>query len=191
MEARNVITAACCAAAIIASGALGALAADFYASRATQVSFGPEDSPWRTSLEIGQADGGPFLRARLSRFGLLAMTRSESIYFLAVTDSLGQPLERGVRYRMQGDMPDAGWWSLTAYGEDYQLLPSNGRYSFLSEPTQGENGTLVMIGPGADDDIATPGTGPLVLALRLYEPSAIDADSVASYTLPRIERVEP
>ena len=42
------------------------------------------NGPWATSLAVGSAQSGPYLRAYVAVHGLLALNRGETIYYNAV-----------------------------------------------------------------------------------------------------------
>ena len=60
--------------------------------------FGPFEiggtaaGPWKTNLLIGDSAASPTVRAAIARRGLLALNRSETVYFNATSDDSGQRL---------------------------------------------------------------------------------------------------
>src|SRR5678815_316989 len=82
------------------------------------------NGPWRTSLEAGSREGGMYLRAGIAVHGLLALNRSETVYYTATTDSSGIALDGRCTYRVRGRDPKSRWWSITAYGPDDYLIPN-------------------------------------------------------------------
>jgi len=81
-------------------------------------------SGWNGSLDQGSSDASPYVRARIARHGLLAMAKSEAIYFTRATDDAGSPLRETCRYRLSGGPLPAGWWSVTLYNAD-NFLPDH------------------------------------------------------------------
>lgn len=156
------------------------------------VSVGPEGTPWRTNPNVGSETASGWLRAHVSQIGLLALTRAESVYYTARIDSDGKPLRREHRYRVSGPVPEVGWWSLSAYGGDYYLLPDEeGRYSVSSATSGSPEQVEAVLASTEPLDIALPGEGPLVLTLRLYEPGPWSEGDLAAVELPDIRRIEP
>jgi len=146
---------------------------------------------WRADLLAGSADAGLYTRARIAVNAVLALDRSETIYFLATLDDTGRPLRAECRYRLSGVAPDALWWSITGYAEDNFLFPvESGRYSVSAESTGVAVGEsfVATVGPG-EADIETSGSGALRLTLRLYRPAAALQRDPASLDAPSIERI--
>ncbi|MFN9806961.1 MAG: DUF1214 domain-containing protein [Betaproteobacteria bacterium] len=122
------------AAAAVLAVALGAGSAGWVASRS---SLAWQVGPWATTTLAGSPDADPWTRARVALAALLALNRSETMYYLAHTDSEGRALRSRCRYRVEGVPPAARWWSVTAYSEDHFLFdhPSR-RYSLNSRTAQ-------------------------------------------------------
>jgi hypothetical protein len=161
---------------------------------------GEAAGPWRVSLLAGSADADLYTRARVALGGLLALNRDETMYYLAHTDSAGQPLRSRCRYRVTGTPPGARWWSITAYSDDFFLfdhperrysvngatvrLDTQGRFSFVSGPTA--PAPTRAEGPVW---LPTPGDRGLYLTLRLYNPSPQLQAAPTSLAPPVIERL--
>ena len=150
--------------------------------------------PWRTSLALGSESAGPYLRAEVAIYNLLALNRSETLYFLASSDSRGAPLRAECSYRITGQSLDARWWSITAYAGDLFLIPNaEGRYSYTMQSLHrdAEGRFTLGLGPKAmDGDWLPSGNGgPISLALRLYNPGANVASAPESAVLPAINPV--
>ena len=156
---------------------------------------GPAAGPWRASLLAGSPDADPYTRARVAIGGLLALSREETMYFLATADSRGEPLRSRCTYRVVGRPPAARWWSVTAYADDHFLftdarrrhgvngttarLDGDGRFGFVTSPEPPPGDALPWV--------PTPGDRGLVLVLRVYGPEPSLAASPASLDAPRIE----
>lgn len=160
--------------------------------------FGPVEpgginvGPWRTNPLIGASDAGPVTRAIVARRGLLALNRSETVYFTAWEDGSGDALREDCRYRVSGrDLP-ARWWSLTLYGED-DFLPVNGDNAHaLTETVLGNADWSFIAGPDAPADglgLSTRNAGSFSLTLRLYHPETAVLQNPDSLALPDIERL--
>ena len=147
---------------------------------------------WKTSLTVGSSEGGMYQRASVAVHGLLALNRSETIYYTANTDSSGERLNGACRYVLAGRDPPARWWSITAYGADDYLIPNAaGRYSVSKNSVQREGGafgvSIARAGSGAN--WIAVGDGRFSLSLRLYNPDAKVADDPAHVALPTITKV--
>lgn len=154
--------------------------------------------PWRANLLSGSVNADAVTRAQTAVAGLLALGRDETIYYLAREDSEGQPLRSRCSYRISGFAPDARWWSITAYAEDYFLFPGAGdRYSVngsqvtLTADQQFEffTGPVPVSAAGHRNGLVTPGDRPLILTLRLYNPSDRLQQDPALLRAPRLEKV--
>jgi len=151
------------------------------------------DGPWRTSLYIGSKESGPYLRALIAVHGLLALSRQETMYYSAVTDSDGERLDGHCSYRIEGRDPPARWWSITAYGADDFLIPNPAdRYSVsMNSINRDPDGSFVValskqqVGgnwiPLAD--------GSYNLTIRLYNPQGAVVDDPAHVALPAIRKL--
>jgi hypothetical protein len=165
-----------------------------WAVRRSGATGGVRNGPWLTNAHIGTAAADPYLRAQVAVAGLLALNRSETVYYTAATDDDGAPLQSGCRYRIVGRDPATRWWSITAYGDDSFLVP-NPRHAYSVDRTRvrrSADGEFDIAVGGAPQDanwIATapPGTS-FSLTLRLYGPDAAVVDDLAGATLPAIRR---
>jgi hypothetical protein len=160
--------------------------------------FGSAAGPWRVSLLAGSADADLHTRARVALGGLLALSRDETLYYVARSDSNGAPLRSRCSYRVRGAAPPARWWSVTAYAEDFFLFPdAPGRYSVNgAHATLGGDGHFTFVsGPTVPERadgvrwLPTPGDRGLVFTLRLYQPAAALRDAPSALAAPRIERI--
>ncbi|MFN0183310.1 MAG: DUF1214 domain-containing protein [Aquabacterium sp.] len=134
---------------------------------------------WRTSLVSGSVDADLYTRAKVARVGLLALSRAETLYFVADRDDTGAPLRSRCRYRIEGVPPPARWWSITAYADDFFLFADpQHRYSLAGAQARLDGSGQFVLHTGLarpEDDgawLPTPGDRGLVLTLRLYQPVA-------------------
>lgn len=153
----------------------------------TAVAYGS----WEINPLVGSAAAGPWDRARVAHHALLGLTREEAVYYVASRDSAGRPLSADATYRISGQDIPARWWSITAYGPDYFLMPNaEGRYSFNSETvTRAEDGGFVLRVsrvPRTGDWLPLGEAERFDLLLRLYNPEGRPTAS----ELPLIERVD-
>lgn len=152
--------------------------------------------PWRTSTIIGSAEADPYTRAKVAFAGLLALNRSETIYFTAARDEAGEKLRADCTYKIVGTDPPARWWSITLYGSDHYLLANpEDRYSYGGNTVaREEDGSFVIaVGPEkADGNWIPTGDGQtddtFTLTLRLYNPEEAAARDPSGVVLPQIAK---
>jgi hypothetical protein len=174
---------------LLAGVALGLFATWASVIRDTNIG-GIADGPWHASLLTGSVGSGPYLRASVAVHGLLALDRSEAIYYTATRDSAGERLSGDCTYRIAGRDPPARWWSITAYGADDFLIPNpQGRYSASANTIARRGDGSFVIAVGKEDGGANwipVGDGPFSLTLRLYNPNP--ASDPAHLALPEIRK---
>jgi hypothetical protein len=177
---------------LIVGVALG-LAATWLTAIRGSMGAGVMDGPWATSLYTGSSEGGPYLRARIAVHGLLALSREETMYYTALTDSDGSVLNGNCTYRLEGRDPPSRWWSVTAYGADDFLIPNEfNRYSVsmnaVGRDTDGNFAvTLSKTKTKGNWNPVVPGR--FDLTIRLYNPQAEVVADPAHVQLPAIKKV--
>lgn len=148
------------------------------------------NGPWSGNLAAGGTSADMYARAAIAVGGLLALNKSETIYFVADSDSAGEAFDARCTYRIEGRDPDARWWSITAYGKDRFLIdtPSQ-RYSIgKSNVVRTADGAFVIrvsTAQHVENWIAASPDG-FILALRLYNPGPKVTDDPATTALPAI-----
>jgi hypothetical protein len=157
--------------------------------------FGDVDvSGWRSDFAIGSQAADPYTRARVARHGLLALAKTEAVYFTRTTDDAGEPLSDRCHYRLSGGAMPAGWWSVTLYDATSMLPANTDNAPSIDASRAGQGDWAALIAPQRPDDgtpwISSRGAEAFDLTLRLYMPSrALLADPDAALTPPRIERM--
>ena len=73
---------------------------------------------WRSDFAVGSEAADPYTRARVARHGLLALAKSEAVYFTRSTDDRGKQLREECIYELSGEGQPARWWSITLYDGD-------------------------------------------------------------------------
>jgi len=167
--------------------------------------YGAAAGPWRASTLAGSPEADLYTRARVALGGLLALNREETMYYVASTDSAGQPLRARCSYRVSGVPPKARWWSVTAYAQDLYLfdnpqrrysvngqtalLDVQGRFAFVSGPVAPPAAAMPAVAPsaGAVPWIPTPGESGLFFTLRVYNPEAALSAAPGTLQAPVIE----
>lgn len=161
----------------------------------SKMAFGDVDvGGWRSDFAIGSEAADPYTRARVARHGLLALAKTEAVYFTRATDDTGAPLREACTYILSGGTMPAGWWSVTLY-DGQSMLPPNtdGALSIDAERAGGGEWSAV-IAPRRPAQgslwISSRGAKAFDLTLRLYRPSAaLLANPNAALKPPRIERI--
>ncbi len=149
------------------------------------------NGPWRTNPAAGSASASPYTKLYIAVTSILALNRSETIYFEARKDSGGEPLTSACEYALKGPAPDARWWSVTAYGPDDMLIPNpDGRYSAGSAGMSAGDDVEIALTPDGSGPrgIATGNAGAVTLLLRLYQPAEAIRAAPEAVKLFEIER---
>lgn len=130
---------------------------------------------WRMNPLAGSAANDAYSRLYLAITSILALNRTETLYFEARTDDEGGPLTAACDYVLRGPPPAARWWSVTAYGADNMLIPSDSeRYSAsaASASTNAAGDIVIALTPdGSGENGIATGNARFELVLRLYQPS--------------------
>ena len=176
---------------VLAGLAAGAALAVFLVFGPLEIG-GTRVGPWATNPLIGASDAGPVTRAIVARRGLLALNRSETVYFTAFEDSAGRNLRETCQYRVSGGALPTRWWSFTLYGED-NFLPVNGDGAHaLTRTDLGDTDWTFIAGPQRPVDmpwLSTRQSGAFSITLRLYHPDPVVLEAPETLDLPEIERV--
>lgn len=157
---------------------------------------GAGSTGWVGNTSAGSVDADPWTRARIALTGLLALTRSQAIYFTTQTDSAGARLTEGCRYRVTGGPMPARWWSVTVYADD-DYLPQNEDDALSFDATevrpdaQGQWSALVANKPEAGQPWASSNkAGQYTLTLRLYNPAQSAQDNFAAIPMPTVTKLD-
>jgi len=151
---------------------------------------------WTINRLAGSQGADPYTRALVARVGLLALARSETIYFQLSEDEDGRRLREACRYELAGGPLPARWWSVTLYARD-NYLPQN----------QGDALSIDASGVRADADgrwtaviSANPPDAPnwisaaaggegFTLTLRLYNPTDEARDDPSAVPVPTLRKL--
>ena len=162
---------------------------------ASALAFGNVDvAGWQSDFSIGSEAADPYTRARVARYGLLALAKSEAVYFTRATDDEGQPLHERCHYRLSGAAMPAEWWSVTLYDAASMLPANTDNAPSIDASRAGPGKWNAVIAPerpaGATHWISSSGAGQFDLTLRLYIPDPAFL-SAPEQTLvpPHIERL--
>jgi len=162
---------------------------------ASKMAFGDVNvGGWRSDFTTGSETADPYTRARVARHGLLALAKTEAVYFSRTDDDAGEPLREACSYRLSGGAMPAGWWSVTLY-DAKSMLPANTDDALSVDAEQmGAGAWSAIIAPerpaGGEAWISSRGAGVFDLTLRLYMPEpTLLSQPAAALVSPRIERL--
>jgi hypothetical protein len=147
--------------------------------------------PWSSAIDAGGAKRGPYTRAAIALGATLALSREETIYFLASKDDDGDALRSSCNYSIKGQDLPARWWSITLYGQDHYLIenPQN-RWSYSSADVahDADGGFTIAVSrtPQPGNWLDPAQSSGLVLVTRLYQPQSQAAANPAAIALPHI-----
>lgn len=149
--------------------------------------------PWRTYAATGSADANPYERAAIAVAGLYALSKDETVYYTAFTDSAGEPLAGRCDYRLVGQPLPSRWWSFTLYGDDHYLVANPARvYSRHASNLEFEAGGGYVVPVSAQPQprnwLPAPAAGGFSITARLYNPDPRIFRDLAGAGLPAIER---
>jgi hypothetical protein len=159
----------------------------------TTVSGEIHNGPWTTDFTTGGTDASAYTRAKLAIQALLAMTKDQAVYFIAETDSAGEPLDGACEYTLNGGDLPTRWWSITIYASDYFFVASEEkRYSIskssLAAQTDQNGQWSASINNTSTAHLIAPKAGPFSLIVRHYNPNPIVTEDPGSLNLPVISK---
>lgn len=151
-----------------------------------------EHDRWIGNTMIGSGAADAYTRGIVARTGLLALERSEAIYFHRYVDDQGERLREGCSYELSGGALPARWWSITIYAAD-DFLPVNGDAALSIDASQigatdAWTASVSAERAGANHWISTRSAGEFSLTLRLYNPHESASDDPGRITYPAIVR---
>lgn len=144
-----------------------------------------EFGPWTGSPRRGGVLADPYTKAALARSGELPVGGGEGLTFVADRDSTGQTLSPSCTYVIEGHMPPARYWTLTASTKDGSLFRNPARrYGYTSsEVLRASDGRVRLIASPLSQSgnwLPLVAQTSLRLTLRLYDtPLANETGGVA------------
>ena len=144
---------------------------------------------WRSDWSIGAPSADPYLRARIARHGLLALSKQEAVYFNLSLDDQGAPLKEECQYELSGSGQDALWWSITLY-DSTSYLPMNTDNSMSVDATtigEAQNWTALIADAkpvGGGHWLSSRNAGQFDLTMRIYRPSNAVLDTPETHVNP-------
>lgn len=152
-------------------------------------------SGWSGSSVTGSTDADGWLRAKVAISGLLALNKTQAIYFTRKTDDAGDPLREECSYRVTGGAMPGRWWSITVYAAD-NYLPMNDDDALSVDATEVTNdsagqwsATLAAVKPEGSAWASTRRAGGFDITLRIYQPSAQAQADFASIAMPKVAKL--
>lgn len=141
-----------------------------------------EFGPWSGDPRFGGINADPYSKAALIRSGELPLGGGEGITLIAERDSQGRPLNSDCTYEVDGTMPPARFWTITATRTDGTLFDNPAkRHGFTSgEVMRSDNGAVslsVSPDPQAGNWLPVARNTRLRLTLRLYDTPLANAAS--------------
>jgi hypothetical protein len=154
-----------------------------------------EKDYWFGNDLAGSSAADPYTRGIVASIGLLALNKTETIYFHRYKDERGRQLREGCVYEMRGGALPTRWWSITVYADDH-FLPVNGQRAFSVDASQtvkaGDGNWTVRIAPErgeAANWISNTSARAFSLALRMYNPDEAARNNPASIPFPTITTI--
>jgi len=159
---------------------------------------------WRSDWSIGAPAANPYLRARIARHGLLALSKSEAVYLTRTVDDDGKVLNEACTYELSGTTQDVFWWSITLYDSQSRLPMNDGTALSIDATTVGDaQKWSAIIAPerpanSAPENptnknthwVSSLAAGQFDLTLRMYRPSQAVLDAPETHiNPPSIRRV--
>jgi hypothetical protein len=149
--------------------------------------------PWVAWSAAGRDDADPYTRAHFLRRGVLPVSTAVALSFQATTDNDGQRLHSSCDYIVEGEEPQAAFWSLGVFNEKGGLIANAAeRHAFNSatimRPPSGRLDVRLARHARPGNWLPTGGAGRVVLELTIEEPKA-GADSGKPIALPQIRRL--
>jgi hypothetical protein len=153
-----------------------------------RLDFSRHIGPWIVHDSGSTSD--PYSRARAAREGLIGLGAAEGLAFSAYADSNGQALDPKCHILVEGKMPEAKLWTLTASDHTGRngTNPA-GRIGYASDSAvfHGDGSVSVLFGPTAraGNFVPTTGLSDLTITLRAYS-AALAATNLEDINLPII-----
>jgi hypothetical protein len=154
-----------------------------------------KNGAWLTNLSVGSKEAGMYTRAAVALTGLFALSKEETIYYIADSDDSGQPLHSSCNYRIEGGDINTRWWSITVYGNDNFLIPNDkNRYAYngMNVVRRADGSYIIRLSSTLKEGnwLPTGKEGNFSLSLRLYNPAPVVYENPGTIRLPRIIREE-
>jgi len=156
---------------------------------------------WQAFPQSGTQQADPYARARALKFEMVALGRAEGLSFSLWRDDKGKKLHVACSYRLEGNIPEAGFFTLYAVDGDLRpkknqmgrpyivnsdnvLRRAKGDYLILLSP-QAQSGNWLSVEQNDPDEAAEYG-----LVLTLYDTPIITTTGMNSLDMPHLTRID-
>ena len=131
---------------------------------------------WTADWAIGAKGATPYMRAFVARYGLLALPKTEAVYFVRTVDDDGDALVSSCDYRVSGEAQMAKWWSITLYNDKGYLAASEGDAYSIDQTGLGDGSWSAEVsakeGLNKSSLLSSKNVDRFELLLRIYKPDA-------------------
>ena len=149
---------------------------------------------WSAYPMRGTPAADPYSKARFSREADLALGYAEGLVFPATRDASGTLLRLECDYRVEGSLPPARFWTLSARDADGHFITLDGAkppalhsYALMRQPDN-TVATTVSRNPVPGNWLAVDGSGAFALVLTLYDTAVASSARIADVELPQVLR---
>ena len=147
---------------------------------------------WTAYPKRGTPAADPYSKARFSREADLALGYAEGLVFTATRDASGALLRLECDYRVEGSLPPARFWTLSARNSDVGFIAPDGdrvpalhSYALMRQPDN-TVATTVSRSPVPGNWLAVDGSGEFALVLTLYDTAVASSARIAEVELPQV-----
>jgi len=159
---------------------------------------------WDSFPQSGMPESDPYARARMSKLEMLALGRSEGLVFMLWHDERGEKLHISCSYRLEGRVPESGFFTLYAVDGDLKPKKSQqGRPYILNSDNilrRSLGDYLITISPQPQDGnwlsieplflTEKEGDNHYGLVLTLYDTPIITTIGIGSLDMPSLSRID-
>jgi hypothetical protein len=150
---------------------------------------------WVAYPDAGTPQADPYAKARIAREASLPLGQAEGLPFFASRDAGGELLRRDCDYRIEGQFPQARFWTLqVALADRLQRAVSRERSIGINSfgvLRNGDNTVTISasrsVSPG--NWLPVIGAGPMTLVLTFYDTPIASNQNIMEIFLPEVLRV--
>ena len=148
---------------------------------------------WRVFTDAGTPAVNPYLRARAARLGDIPLAAAQGLTATARHDDAGQALDGRCRYRLNGPVPPAQFWTLEATdltGHPFDNAAARHGFTATDVLRSADGRFTIDLSPDARPGnwLPLPGAGRFMLVLRLYDTGLTSGGAAAkSASWPTVE----
>lgn len=144
---------------------------------------------WTSDWSIGAPSADSYLRARIAKHGLLALSKQEAVYFTRTRDDDGDVLTEACRYELYGQRQSARWWSITLYDAQSRLPMNEDEALSIDATTIGDtNAWAAIVAPERPAEtehwVSSRNAQQFDLTLRVYMPTQDVLDAPETFINP-------